>query len=110
PFSSVRLEASEIEMSPGRLSDEAGTVPMFSDRRLIWIKGAATQKHLADEVKLLAANPPRDAIILIEAGDLKKTSPLRSAVEGAFSAMALPCFADEGRSLDAVIEEVLGQE
>jgi DNA polymerase-3 subunit delta len=110
PFSSVRLDASEVDAAPGRLSDEAGTIPMFSDRRLIWIKGAGAHKQLSDEVKLLAANPPKDAIIVIEAGDLKKTAPLRSAVEGAFAAMALPCYADEGRSLDGVIEEVLTQQ
>ena len=107
PFSSVRLDASEVEATPGRLSDEAGTVPMFSDQRLIWIKGAGAQKQLADEVKRLAEAPPRDSIILIEAGDLKKGVALRSAVEGAGAAMALPCYADEGRSIDAVIDAVL---
>ena len=107
PFSSVRLDASEVEATPGRLSDEAGTVPMFADQRLIWIKGAGAQKQLADEVKRLAEAPPRDSIILIEAGDLKKGVALRSAVEGAAAAMALPCYADEGRSIDAVIDGVL---
>jgi DNA polymerase-3 subunit delta len=110
PFSSVRLDASEVEATPGRLSDEAGTVPMFSDRRLIWIKGAGAQKQLAEEVKSLAAKPPKDAIIVIEAGDLKKTAPLRTAIEGAFAGMALPCYADEGRSLDSVIDEIMGQQ
>ncbi len=110
PFSSVRLDAGEVEAAPGRLSDEAGTVPMFSDQRLIWIKGAGAQKQLADEVKFLAASPPRDSIILIEAGDLKKGVALRSAVESASAAMALPCYADEGRSIDAVIDEVLARD
>lgn len=110
PFSSVRLDASEVEAEPGRLTDEAHTVPMFSDRRLIWIKGAGAQKQLADQVKALATTPPRDAIIVIEAGDLKKGAPLRSAVETAAGAMALPCYADEGRSIDAVIEETLARE
>lgn len=110
PFSSVRLDAGEIEASPGRLSDEARTVPMFSDRRLIWIKGAGAQKQLADEVKALAAEPPRDAIVVIEAGDLKKGAPLRSAAETAAAAMALPCFADEGRSIEAVIDEILARD
>ena len=110
PFSSVRLDASEIEASPGRLGDEAGTVPMFSDRRLIWIRGAGAQKQLADEVKALAAAPPRDAVIVIEAGDLKKGSALRSAIENSDGAMALPCYADEGKAIDMVIDEVLARE
>lgn len=110
PFSSVRLDATEVEASPGKLTDEAGTVPMFSDRRLIWIKGAGAHKHLADEVKVLAETPPRDSIIVIEAGDLKKGAGLRTSVENAPRAMALPCYADEGRSIDAVIEEILARE
>ena len=110
PFSSVRLEASELDATPGRLIDEAGTVPMFSSQRLIWIKGAGTHKNLADDVKALAANPPRDSIVLIEAGDLKKSAALRSIVEGGFSAMALPCYADESRSIDSVIDEILARE
>lgn len=110
PFSSVRLEASEVEAMPGRLVDEAATVPMFSQQRLIWVKGASTQKQLAEEIKTLIAAPPQDAIIVVEAGDLKKSSALRSAVEGGQSAMALPCYADEGRSIDGVIDEILGRE
>lgn len=110
PFSTVLLDAGEVEAAPGRLIDEAGTVPMFADRRLIWIRGAAAQKQLAEEIKALAAQPPADAVIVIEAGDLKKGAPLRSAVEGAAAAMALPCYADDGRGIDAVIDETLTRE
>lgn len=110
PFSSLRVDASELEAAPGRLIDEAGTVPMFSSRRLIWIKGAGTHKQLADEVKMLAAAPPHDSVILIEAGDLKKGAGLRSVVESAGGAMALPCYADEGRSIESVIDEILSRE
>ena len=107
PFSVVRLDAAEIDQTPGRLIDEARTVPMFSDRRLIWVRNAAAQKGLADDVKVLAAQPPRDAVILIEAGDLKKGAPLRATVEASEHAMALPCYADESRGVDSVIDEEL---
>src|SRR5690606_23771687 len=72
PFSSVRLDATEVEANPGRLVSAAHTVPMFSDRRLVWVKGAAAQKQLAEEIKELVSQPPRDSLVLIEAGDLKK--------------------------------------
>lgn len=110
PFSSVRLDAGEIDADPGRLVSEAHTVPMFSDRRLVWIKGAGAQKQLAEEVKELVGQPPRDSLVLIEAGDLKKGVALRTVVENAAGAMALPCYADEGRSIDAVIDDVLARE
>jgi DNA polymerase-3 subunit delta len=82
PFTVIKLDASDIEQQPGRLVDEARTIPMFSERRLIWIRNAGQQKGLADEVKLLLAEPPRDAIVLIEAGELKKGAALRTTVEG----------------------------
>lgn len=107
PFSVVRLDAAEIEQMPGRLIDEARTVPMFSDRRLIWVRNAGTQKALAEDTKLLAQQPPRDALILIEAGDLKKGAALRSIVEASEHAMALPCYADESRGVDSLIDDEL---
>lgn len=110
PFSSVRLDAGELDGSPGRLIDEANTVAMFASRRLIWIRNAGAHKQLADEVKALCAAPPQDAVVVIEAGDLKKGAALRSAVENAAGAMALPCYADEARSIDGVIDEILARE
>ena len=72
PFSVVRIDAAEIEADQGRLIDEARTVPMFSPKRLLWVRNAGAQKGLAEQVKLLCAEPPGDAVVLIEAGDLKK--------------------------------------
>lgn len=105
PFSVIKLDASDLDQQPGRLLDEARTVPMFADRRLIWVRNAGAQKTLADEVRLLIAEPSRDAVVLVEAGDLKKGAALRASVEGGEGAMALPCYADEARSIDALIDE-----
>jgi DNA polymerase III subunit delta len=107
PFSVVRLDGAEVERDPGRLADEAGAISMFSARRLIWVRDAGTSKSLADGVKALAASPAADAIVLIEAGDLKKGAALRSAVEGSPAAIALPCYADDQRSIDQVIDAAL---
>ncbi|AZO20856.1 DNA polymerase III subunit delta [Mesorhizobium sp. M1E.F.Ca.ET.045.02.1.1] len=107
PFSVVKLDGAEVDRDEGRLLDEARTVPMFSDRRLLWVRNASGQKALADDIKALTAEPARDAIILIEAGDLKKGTGLRAIVEAAANAIALPCYADEARDLDTVIDDEL---
>jgi len=107
PFSVVKLDGAEVDRDQGRLLDEARTVPMFSDRRLLWVRNASGQKALADDIKALTTEPARDAIILIEAGDLKKGTGLRAIVEAAGNAMALPCYADEARDLDTVIDDEL---
>ncbi len=109
PFSVVKLDAGDADRDQGRLLDEARTVPMFSDRRLLWLRNAGAQKNLSDDVKTLLAEPPRDAIVLIEAGDLKKGVGLRSIVEAAHGAMALPCYADDARDIESVIDAELGK-
>lgn len=108
PFSVVRLDANEAD-EQGRLRDEAMTVPMFAAKRLIWVRNVGAQKNIAEDVKSLCATPPADAVILIEAGDLKKGIALRTTVEASAAAMALPCYADEARDLDRLIDEVLGE-
>ncbi len=108
-FSVTRLDAAEVERDPGRLMDEAGAISMFSARRLVWVRDAGTHKGFADAVKALVAAPPADTVVLIEAGDLKKGVALRAAIESSPAAMALPCYADDGRSIDGVIDAVLQQ-
>jgi DNA polymerase-3 subunit delta len=107
PFVVVRLDAATLEKDPGRLVDEAQAVAMFAPQRLIWVRGAGADKRLAEDVKALVERPAVDAIVLIEAGDLKKGTGLRSIVENASGAMALPCYADEVRDLDRLIDEEL---
>jgi len=109
PFSVVRMDAAEIDGEQGRLIDEARTVPMFASKRLLWVRNAGAQKGLAEQVKLLCAEPPGDAVVLIEAGDLKKGVGLRATVEASGAAMALPCYADTERDVDAVIETELAK-
>jgi DNA polymerase-3 subunit delta len=106
PFSVTRLDASEAE-EQGRLLDEAFTVPMFASRRLLWIRNIGQQKPIAEAVKQLCETPPPDAIILLEAGDLKKGSGLRATVEAAPAAITLPCYPDEARDLERLIDEAM---
>lgn len=107
PFSVVKLDAADVDREEGRLLDEARTVPMFSDRRLLWVRNAGAQKGLTEDIKVLVADPPGDAIILVEAGDLKKGAALRALVESAANAIALPCYSDSGRDIDQLIDEEL---
>lgn len=108
-FSFVSLQADELEKDIGKLFDEARTISMFGGRRLIRIRGAGSGsgKGLSAAVADLAKDPPRDATVVIEAGDLKKSAPLRVAAERGRAAIALPCYQDEGRALDLMIDEEL---
>jgi len=107
PFAVVRLGAEDVDRDPGRLVDEMRTIPMFSDRRLVWLRTGTPSKGAVDAINLLVNEPPPGAILLIEAGDLKKGAPLRATVEAAPAGMALPCYVDEARALDALIDQAL---
>lgn len=109
PFSTIRLEAAEIESDPARLIDEAQTASLFGGDRLIWVRNAASGKGLADAIKQLSATTLEHTFIIIEAGDLKKGAGLRGTVEAAEKAIALPCYADDERSLDALIDKILSE-
>jgi DNA polymerase III subunit delta len=107
PFSLITLTADAISEDPGRLMDEAGTLSMFGGERLIWVRGGSNDKKFVDAVRYLCENPPVGCAVLIEADDLKKTALLRTLIEGAERAMALPCYSDDARALDRLIDEEL---
>ncbi len=104
PFSLIRMDADSAAGNPNKIAEDAHTIGMFGGTRLIWISGT-TLKNLAKSLAPVLTTPPEDAWILIEAGDLKKTSPLRKSVEQSKTAIALPCYADDDRSINQLIDE-----
>ena len=103
PFALVRLEGDDLASNPSRLPEEAHTVPLFGGKRAIWIKAGG--RNFAPAVEMVLATPPTDCRIVIEAGELRKTSPLRTACEKAKAAAAIGCFADNERDLARLIDE-----
>ncbi len=110
PFSLIALTADAISEDPGKLIDEANTLSMFGGDRLIWIKNGSNDKKFVDALRYLIDNPPTGCMVLVEADDLKKTALLRTLVEGGANAMALPCYSDDARALDRLIDEELARE
>lgn len=106
PFSTVSLDADDAAADPDRIADEAHTVSMFGGCRLVWIRGS-TQKNLIKAIEPVLQTPPTDAYIIIEAGDLKKSASLRTRIEKEPASLTLPCYQDEGRALDGMIDEEL---
>lgn len=105
PFALVRLEGDDLASNPSRLLEEAHTIPLFGGRRAIWIK--AGSRNFAPAVEPLLSAPPADCRIVIEAGDLRRTSPLRTICEKAKASAAIACYADDERDLARLIDEEL---
>lgn len=109
-FSVVKLDAGEIGSQPGRLMDEMNAIGLFGGERLVWVRNAASEKGVADAIDMLASASPGPSTLIVEAGDLKKGSALRKAAEAASQAVAIPCYADDGRALQALIDQELAAE
>ncbi|MGL4439433.1 MAG: DNA polymerase III subunit delta [Bosea sp. (in: a-proteobacteria)] len=105
PFQLIRMDGSGLSSDPLRLVDEANTIGLFGDRRTIWV--AVGTKFPLSAIEPILASPADKTIVVLEAGDLAKTNPLRLAIERSRTGLAIPCYGDDVRSLDMVIDSVL---
>lgn len=105
PFRIADLTASSVRDDPARLADEAAAIAMIGGRRVVRVHDAGD--NVTQALQGFLDHPAGDALVLLEAGELGPRSTLRKLVEGANNAVALPCYADEGGSLEAVIHESL---
>jgi DNA polymerase-3 subunit delta len=103
PFSLARLDGDELSTEPTRLVEEANTIPLFGGRRAVWVRAGA--RNFAPAVEALIAAAVPDCRVVIEAGELRKTSPLRALCEAAKNAAALPCYVDDEKGLARLIED-----
>lgn len=108
PLGLIRLDASEVSSDPARLADEAYAIPMFGGRRCIELRVSGNWQVLP-ALQAVFANPPVDAALVVTAGELRKTSPVRKLFEQAKHAYAIACYADDARALDRVIDEETGR-
>ncbi len=107
-FAVIKLDENTEDLA-GRLIDEAGTVSMFGGDRLVWLKAGTPNVALINAVSELLENPVDGTTILIEAGELRKTAKLRTLVEKSGNGVALPCYQDDARAIDRLIDTELAQ-
>ena len=103
PFALVRIEGDALPSDPSRLVEEAHTIPLFGGRRAVWVK--AGSRNFAAAVEAVVASPPTDCRIVIEAGDWRRTAPVRSICEKAKCAAVLPCYVDTERDLVRLVDD-----
>lgn len=105
PFLLVRLDGADLCSDPMRLIDEANTIGLFGGRRVIRVSPAP--RPMTAAVAPLLKDPPRNALIILEAGDLQRSHALRVMIEKSPVALAAPCYSDDARSIDALIDPIL---
>ena len=105
PMQIVRLDGDAVAADPLRLVDEANTMPMFGGKRAIRLRTGS--KAIAPAIKPLIDTPPLDALVIIEAGALKKSDALVKLCTDAKTAAVIACYTDNARSLADIIDETV---
>ena len=108
PFSLVRLEGADLAADPARLVDEARTISLFGNRRVVWVRDCGTRAILP-AVQPLLDDPTDGSLVVLEAGDLKKTAPLRKKIEDHASAAAIACYADDAQDIARLVDRELAE-
>ena len=103
PFLLVKLDGDLVASDPARMADEVATIGMFGGRRVVWVRPGS--KNLAGIAEIALDSEGGDTLVVIEAGDLQKSSPLRTLCEKSKRALAVPCYLDEGRDLASLVDE-----
>jgi DNA polymerase-3 subunit delta len=108
PFRVAELDDAILGGDPARLADEAAALSMMGGRRVVRVRNAGNA--LAKLFESFLENPVGEALVVVEAGDLAKSSALRSAFEAADNAAAIACYGDSARDLADVVRNALKAE
>lgn len=107
PFRLADLSEADLKSDPARLADEAAAISMMGGRRVVRVRGGGDT--LSKTFKAFLDAPLGDALVVISAGELTPRSSLRKTFEDAKNAAAIPCYADDAGTLEAVIRAKLGE-
>ncbi len=113
PFNYVELTEADLKAEPARLADEAIALSFSGGERVVRLRtsgdaAASAAKTLVDGLESGALKP--NALTIIEAGDLAKTSKLRKLFEGGRHVVALPCYDDSPADVRAMAAEAAERE
>jgi DNA polymerase-3 subunit delta len=108
PFLVSQLSSEKIKEDKAILTDEFYSIAMLGGRRLIMIKDC--DANTVQALKILLSDPQygrkSDNFILIQGGDMDKSSALRKLVEESQFLMAIPCYEEDATSLRKSISEL----
>ncbi len=108
PFRVAELSGAVLAADRARLADEAAAIAFGGGRRVVRVRQAGDEA--APAFAAFLDDPRGDALIVVEAGNLGSGSKLRKLFEASPVAAALPCYADDSESLEALIVRHLAED
>lgn len=109
PFATVTLDASDLQGDAGRLLDEVDSIGLFGGEKLVRVRASGSEKPLAEALQVLVDRPPGGSYLIIEAGEIRKGAGLRKIAEPSSAAAVVPCYADDQKALNALIDGELAR-
>jgi DNA polymerase-3 subunit delta len=111
PLQYVSFSDTQLSGQPGMVADEAAAMPMFGEHKCVHVAGGAGAAPEAARLYLdMLGDKAQPSLVIMEAGNLKPSSPLRKLAEKHNRAMALPCYALEARDITKLARGVLEKE
>jgi DNA polymerase III subunit delta len=108
PFRLALLTGDTLRQDPARLADEADALSLMGGRRVVRLTDAGDA--VAKSLQFVLERKQGGGLIVIEAGDLAKSSSLRKLTEAAPNAAAIGCYADGPREIGQLIRDTLARE
>ena len=105
PFRVAELSAASLNQDPARLRDEANALSLIGGDRVVRVRGAADAQ--AALFRDFLADGGGAALVVVESGDLAKSSTLRKLFEAANNAAAIACYADDPADVARLLESAL---
>lgn len=104
-FRIADLNAEILKKDPARLGDEAGAISMFGGRRIVRVRDASD--GLSSLFEGFLNDVIGDTLVIVEAGELSKTSSLRKVFEAAKRGALIECHDDRPEDTGRMIRETL---
>jgi len=107
PFCYAEIEAGNLDGDPARLRDEIEAISMMGGERVVRLRSAGNV-----HAKLIQSVLDADfsnTLLVIEAGDIKKTTALVKSITGLSNGAAVACYHDKAQDVGSLIQDVLGE-
>lgn len=107
PFALTKLSADDIAGDTARIADEICSVALFGGKRCVWLRPEA--RDISKALSGVADAIDGDTLLVVEAGNLKPSSPLRKLFEQRKDWAAIACYSDGERDLGGLIDATVAE-
>ncbi len=105
----VDMDAEALNADPPRLADERASMGMFSEKRVVIVRQAGKLTKTLWQHALADVETDSGCTLLLDGGDLAKTSPLRSAAESMPNIPVLALYPPDRGDLETLATRMLAQ-